>query len=99
MILYGYLVVNNIAYNLQKSKRSSYRHIAYRFSLIQSKTNRFKPEDQICYDPNGNRIFGESSFGDDEINCRCSRKRWEMEQNVQSGDEKDEGFVISNMLC
>ena len=57
-----------------------------RFGLIQSKSNSFKKEDQICYDPNGNRIFGEGDFGDKEINCRCSRKRWEMEQQIETNE-------------
>lgn len=62
--------------------------------MVQSKSNRFKPEDKLCHDPNGNRIFGESTFEDKEINCRCSRKRWEMEQGIES-DESDQRFVIS----
>ena len=62
----------------------------YRFSSVQSKSNRFKPEDPICYDPNGNRIFGESHYGDEEINCLCSRKRWEMEQKLDL-DSTDDG--------
>ena len=56
-----------------------------RYSPVQSKSNRFKTEDQLCYDPNGKRIFGESSSGDKDIHCRCSRKRWEMEQNKDDG--------------
>ena len=63
--------------------------------MVQSKSNRFKPEGQICYDPNGNRIFGEGDFGDEEINCRCSRKRWEMEQKIEkNADENVDEYVI-----
>ena len=65
-------------------------NVFYRFSSVQSKSNRFKTEDPICYDPNGNRIFGESDDGDEEINCRCSRKRWEMEQKIDL-DSNDDG--------
>ena len=65
----------------------------FRFSLIQSKSNRFQQnQDQFCSDPNGNRIFGESSSDDEEITCKCSRKRWEMEQLDFIPDEKD-GYV------
>ena len=62
--------------------------------MIQSKSNRFKAEGQICSDPDGNRIFGESSGddGDEEITCKCSRKRWEMEQMDKKEDVTD-GYV------
>merc|ERR1719334_2842587 len=52
-----------------------------RYSTIQSKSNQYqKNRDQFCSDPEGNRIFGESSAEDETITCMCSRKRWEMEQ-------------------
>ena len=79
----------------------TYQNISYRFSLVQSKSNRFKTMDQMCYDPNGNRIFGEGEFGDEDINCRCSRKRWEMEQKIKkNGNETYDEYVnIKENLC
>ena len=62
--------------------------------MIQSKSNRFKAESPFCSDPNGNRIFGEASSEDEEITCKCSRKRWEME-NLDNREDEIDGFVIS----
>ena len=65
--------------------------------MVQSKSNQFKSEAPICSDPNGKRIFGESSFGDEEITCKCSRKRWEMEQMDKKEDGTD-GYVRFKLL-
>ena len=61
--------------------------------MIQSKSNRFKAESPFCSDPDGNRIFGESLSGDEEITCKCSRKRWEME-NLDDKENEQDGCVI-----
>merc|ERR1712226_1060185 len=58
-----------------------------------------KAKGQICSDPDGNRIFGESSGddGDEEITCKCSRKRWEMEQMDKKEDNTDGSlFTVRN---
>merc|ERR1712212_536643 len=61
-----------------------------RFSTIQSKSNQYQNNrDQFCSDPDGNRIFGESPSNDETITCKCSRKRWEMEQIDDTQNEKD----------
>ena len=54
--------------------------------------------DQFCSDPDGNRIFGESPSNDETITCKCSRKRWEMEQIDDTQNEKDGLVIFINML-
>lgn len=57
------------------------------YTRIQSKFSKFtqqKASRQFCVDPNGERIFGSLVIDDEnenEMNCRCSRKRWELEQS------------------
>ena len=53
----------------------------------QTKSSFGDDSRQFCVDPNGNRIFGDSSNQDSEIQCRCSRKVWEL--NQQNRPEQD----------
>lgn len=58
------------------------------YARIQAKFSKFtqqKAERKFCVDPKGNRIFGAGSAEDEEMNCRCSRKAWEL-QSEQTGD-------------
>ena len=58
-----------------------------RHQRSQTKSSFGDDSRQFCVDPNGNRIFGDSSIEDSEIQCRCSRKVWELIQ--QDRPEQD----------
>ena len=62
------------------------------YQRSQSKSSRFTIDDshKFCVDPEGNRIFGDS-ISDPEgqnsnIQCRCSQKVWEPNQQDRSDD-------------
>ena len=63
-----------------------------RYQRSQSKSSRFTIDDsrKFCVDPEGNRIFGDSppdSNGENSnIQCRCSRKVWELNKQDRSDD-------------
>ena len=60
------------------------------YSRIQKKSNPYiekKNINKYCVDPYGNRIFGQATFmsnendeTENEMNCKCSRKVWELEK-------------------
>ena len=66
------------------------------YGKIQAKTSPFtesKDARRFCVDPKGNRIFGDAPIDkegseDFDINCKCSRKVWELKQTLfgQNGE-------------
>ncbi|TRY72455.1 hypothetical protein TCAL_01020 [Tigriopus californicus] len=63
------------------------------YDNVQSKTNVFQPvNSKFCSAPDGTRIFGQATIEAeaDEINCRCSRKRWELEKEILSIGARDD---------
>ncbi len=70
-------------YDWPKSCRPDgfYRRTASKFSVfVEEKAKR-----KFCVDPLGNRIFGddksaENEANQNEMNCKCSRKSWELNQ-------------------
>ena len=64
-----------------------------RYQRSQSKSSRFTENDsrKFCVDPDGNRIFGDTSADetdveDNDVQCRCSRKVWELNRQDRPDD-------------